>query len=64
MADLARRRTIGGKYYYFHGGHKTKRGAQTEAKKQRNMGYGARIVPSGGWYYVYTTMSAGWRPNK
>jgi len=61
MADLARRRKLGGKYYYMQNGYKSKKQAETEAKRLRAMGYGARIVSSGGYYYVYSTSSAGYR---
>ena len=59
-----RRLKLGGKNFYFHIGLKSKKKAQAEAQKLRAMGYGARIIPSGGYYYVYSTNSAGYRANK
>ena len=60
-----RRRKFGNKYYYFLHGVKTKQSANAQAKQLRaEKGLGVRIVYSDGYYYLYTTSSAGWRPNK
>lgn len=60
------RKKIVGKWYYFLKGFKSKVAANKDAQRVRKLGHGARVVPGTGqfkgWYYVYTTQSAGWRP--
>ena len=60
------RKKIGGKYFYFLYGFKTKLAAEKEAKRIRKLGHGVRITRGTGklvgYYYIYTTSKAGFRP--
>lgn len=62
------RRKIGGKYFYFLNGYKSATTAEKEAQRIRKLGHGVRIISgvgkSAGYYYIYTTSKAGYRPSQ